>query len=136
MLDCMQRPCHVPRIRKCDLVNLCTLPGPAKGEFNIHSQSNVPLYRRWWRPAHQYNGRLLLLLGLANTFIGIYEAEADNSWYIWVCIVWVAIVGFGVGKTIYNRRSGQAPLAAGSSTPANATTAKANMKAHSSVEMP
>lgn len=78
----------------------------------------------------------MLLLGLANTFIGIYEAEADNSWYIWVCIVWVAIVGFGVGKAIYNRRSGQVPLAAGSSTPANAATAKANVKAHSSVEMP
>lgn len=94
-------------------------------------------YRQWWRPAHQYNGRILLLLGLANTFIGIYVAGADNSWYIWVCIVWAAIVCFGVAKALYNRRSAvrhPTPVA-GPSVPATTTTATADTKAPSSVEM-
>ncbi len=93
--------------------------------------------RQWWRPAHQYNGRILLLLGLANTFIGINEADAGNDWYIWVCIVWAAIVLFGVGKAIYNRRSAarHATSVPGSAAPANAKPAMADTKGPSSIEM-
>ena len=90
-----------------------------------HQRVCARLCRQWWRPAHQYNGRILLLLGLANTLIGIYVAQADNSWYIWVCIVWVAIILFGLGKSVYNRRSAATTpgRVSGSTTPARTVNA-------------
>ncbi len=92
---------------------------------------------QWWRPAHQYNGRILLLLGLANTFIAIYVAQEDYSWYVWVCIVWVIILCLEVGKAINNRRKAgpQATPVPGSSTPAKAIAAKANTMTANSIEM-
>lgn len=94
----------------------------------------VVLHRNWWRPAHQYNGRILLLLGLANTFIGINAAGADNSWYIWVCIVWVVLIVAGLGKSLYNRRRGPEAAAPESLNPTMPDAA--NQTGPSTIEMP
>ena len=69
--------------------------------------------RRWWAPVHHNMGRLALLLGFANAIIGTNEAHMQNSWYVWICVVWGIIMLCAIGLILYARSRPQVPAAAG-----------------------